>query len=472
MVRTRSHEKQNNRPGWRHSMLAAFLSVFLVCALPVPAHANVVTSISDVAALVAHWASDHASYLIKAAKWLYSKTETAIQIAVPIVTKYLTSALEIGTSQAEADSEERVKLMQAAGKTASESLTPTQSRICSLTHAAQEAAVANEITNQATDKLAQISAGRGAGINVDTSSPAYAAAEVNELCKLGFIDTSVTGRYGALPSNMGCTDIVLNPPAPNTASPANARFIDADVKLSSLIGKLQYPIPVKNHVTVNPRTGRVSFVGVTMTETAPGLGSEMDYAAAYKFCEHLQPELASPTHNEGTPGPGDIASMDSYAKGSALRSAASEECFRALAYRTSCRAAAATSLEAVVGGQTASCHEAQTQLCARLTDTHQNGGLELTMQGDDPLYAAALTACKDNGEGISQAMYEAILARQCHDRNYVLRVLPAIVTTGEELEHIRAFECPAQEAAHKDKMNDEKMRLLVSIKNLLIMRTE
>ena len=446
------------RKSLRHSLLTVVLSGFLVLSLPVPARADIVTSLADVAGLVANWASDHASMLLDIAQSVWAETATAIEMAVPIMTKAVNSNIETSLNQGEADGELRAKQTAAAGDESGDSLVPTETRLCSLTHAAQEASVARAISKQQVGKLASMSAGRGVGPVADTSSPAYTASEVNDLCKLGFLDTSANGRYGLLPKNMGCT----------TLTGADTRYVDADMRLSSVIGKLQYPLPNMTNVTIK-KDGHVSFIGVNTAETAAGLGSEMDYAAAYKFCEHLQPELPTPTHSSTKPTTNDIASMSQFSKASSLRTSAAEECFRSLAYRTSCPAGSATSLQATTGVG-ASCHEAQVQLCARLTSSHKQGGLELTMTGDNPVFAAALANCAS--EGISPAMYDAITANRCHDRNYSLRVLPVIMGDGPALERARAFECPEYESDYRSKMNDEKMRLLVAIKNLLVMRAQ
>ncbi len=448
----------------RRSLAVIFVSVFLVVASPPPAQAlpcydDFWTAFIcfDIGKLLA-WVGQAAVWLAEkaaaAAAYLEQHLESEMKVVMPIVSQQLEAHLKAASEQAVVDAKRRAAEKESSGDAAAESLYPPLGQACSLTRAGQEAASAEAITNQTTADLAAISASRGAGVNADANSPAYIAVGVNERCKLGFIDTSPTGPYGNLPTTMGCTNLTL-------LNPAYARFIDADTRLSSVIGRLQYPLPAASRVNANTPDGHMSFMSgstpVTPTETAPGLGSEMDYAAAYKFCENLQPTIPTPTHSDGTPNTKDVASIIADRKASALRTAAAEECFRALAYRTSCPQGSESSMASSDGS--ASCHKAQQKLCARLTDTHANGGLELAMEGGNPLFSAALTACKDNEEGISQAMYDAIMAHRCDDRNFAYNVLPNIMGSPTAAEHARAFECQEMKDKYAKNMELEKRRM-------------
>ena len=444
--------------------LAVVVLLVPLAGAPNVARAQDITDFLSMAVHALRWVAEAALYAAKAEAWISEKFGGYVQAAMPEALASLHANIKSGLVQGKIDAKTNAVKAKAAGDAGADSLVSIETRVCAVTHADQEASVAAAVTDQAVTGLSGISAGRGGGTNADTNSPAYTAVEVNDLCKLGFLDATGTGRYGELPKNMKCTDLT-------TVDPSYVRYIDADMRLSSVIGKLQYPLPNINHVNVNTPDGHMNFVSatgtaVTATETAPGLGSELDFAAAYKFCEHLQPTMATPTHNSGTPTPNDVASIRQDRNDVALRTAASEECVRALAYRTSCPASSTTSLQSTGG---ANCHEAQVQLCARLTSSHKQGGLELSMKGDDPLFSAALTNCAT--EGMSQAMYDAIMAHRCHDRNYAFKVLPTIVGTGAALERAISFDCPKLEAAYDKNMEDERDRFNLFIHNLILLRS-
>ena len=459
----------------RRFVVIAVISVFLSTAVPAPARANCyddfwesfffcfdLGKLASWIAQAAIWLADEAS---AAAMYLEKQLEAQMKVVTPIVSQTLESNIKVSGKQGVLDAKRRALEADESGNAAADSLYPTEGQACVLTHAGQEAAVAASVTDQAVTDLSDISAGRGSGPNADTSSPAYVATEVNDRCKLGFIDTNVNGTYGVLPSNLGCTDLTA-------LDPSYARYIDADTRMSSVIEPLQYPLPNIAHVNANTPDGHLSFVGpggvtVTPTETAPGLGSELDYAAAYKYCENLQPVLPSPTKNSGTPTTADVLSIREDRKAVSLRTAAAEECFRALAYRTSCPAGAKTSLQDG-SGSGANCHDAQVQLCARLTAKHTDGGMELKMEGSDPVYAAALKNC--DTDGLSRAMYDAIMAHRCDDNNYAFKVLPTIMGKAANIERIRATDCPAMAADYDKLMELEKKRLNKSVGILMQLR--
>ena len=439
----------------RQALAVVFLLGFLVVAMPVPARAqdSVFNPLEWVTNLVS-WYEEYSHIVTEMMDYAAKVVGTAVRDAMPVVTEALKSNMEVASSQGEADGERRAVDKKLTGDAKADTLLPTQTQACQITHAAQDAAVAASITAQAVSKLSDISSGRGTGTKADNNSPGVVNAEMNDRCKLGLLDTSGNGVFGQLPVTMGCT------------TPTDPRYIDADTRLSSVIGALQYPIPIPTHVNANTPDGHLSFVGsagaASSTEVAAGLGSELDYAAAYKYCEHLQPKLPTPTHNAGAPTTGDVASVRSDRNEVALRTAAAEECFHALAYRTSCPTAAAGSLKSSSGS--GDCHEAQVQVCAWLKSTHAQGGLELTMQGSNPVYVAALANCST--EGISQAMYDAIMAHRCEDRNYALKVLPTIAGGGAALEKARAFDCPALVNEYEAKMDREQQRLSGAVQNL------
>ena len=458
MNQTRKHKNISSHSTPLCAVRRGLVVVLLVTALcsgaPAPARANIMWDIPTLAATVYSWAVKLAQMAKEEAQLILDNTAYAIQAAVPVALASLDSQVNTTLSQSGADNGGRTTEAEAAGDSAEEVLYSTEAQTCALTHAAEEATVAKTVTDQAANKLTSISAARGAGTKGDVNSPGYIAAEVNDLCRIGFLDPNVNGRYGKLPLKMGCTVL----------TGSNIKYIDADMRVSSVLGKLQYPLPPAGHVNANTPDGRVVFAGVSTVEASAGLGSEADYAAAYKFCENLQQDTPSPAHNAGKPTANDIASMSAYANASSLKTAAAQECFRALSYRTSCPSNSVSSLQS--GG--ANCHQAQVQLCARLTSTHAQGGLELTMKGDNPIFAAALANCAT--EGISQAMYDAIMANRCHDRNYAFKVLPLIMGTGPELEHARIFDCPALEAAYEFKMGTEREKFLTAIESLVLMR--
>jgi hypothetical protein len=353
-----------------------------------------------------------------------------------------------------------------------------QSNVCPITEGLQEAGEAQKATDGLVEALERYGSGVGAGPSADASSPASAALEVNDLCKLGFLDMSGSGRYGQLPITMKCADLVggANLTGGQTSDASFIRFIDADTKLGSVIDKLQYPLPAPNHWR-QTKDGHVSFIGkdgvsvALPKETYPGVGSELDFAAAWKFCEHLQPATPTPTHSTSAKATiADIGSIKSDRMSISLKTSAASECYRSLAYRTSCPAASAGNMTNLATGAThtnqGGCVQAQAQVCSRLSAPRDQGGLGLSFINDDPGYANIIKHC--DTEGISKAMYDAIMAKKCHDNDYIQKVLPSI-TGGDAaaVEDVVNYACPAAEHAFEVRLIKERERLTKGIRSLL-----
>ena len=91
------------------------------------------------------------------------------------------------------------------------------------------------------------------------------------------------------------------------------------------------------------------------------------------------------------------------------------------------------------------------------------------MHGDDPQYEAVLAHC--DTEGISEAMYDAIMAHRCHDTAYVRDLAGSFGGDTAKSEHAVLFECPAQEADYNKYMDAENKRLQKSIRMLMEMNS-
>ena len=442
-------------------MLVALVAGILMCATPVPAQANVVSAVQDLLKAALSWAKEAAQYVLKAEKWYEDNVQSALDRAIPVALAQIDTQIKSFHAQSEIQADRNTQLSRGLGGVVRPAITPPETKKCAVTAGNREAGAAAALANGAVGLMAAASMQSGAGTKADANSPAHVAAEVNDLCKLGFLDISGNGRYGKLPANMGCTD-------PATVDP---KFIDADMKLSSVIGKLQYPLPVAAHVKPTA-DGHISFIGATKDDPY-GLGSEMDFVAAWKFCEHLLPALPTPTHNSGTPGIADVLSVKGDRDEMSLRTAAASECFRAMAYRISCPLVSKGSLKDV-NGVLGDCYDAQQAVCKRLKTAHDKGGQGLTMKGDDPQYELALTYCDSpadpaKAQGISQAMYDAIMAHRCHDTHYV-GTLSTVLGSAAAAEHAVLFDCPDQEMEFTTKLNDEAQRLSSSIQNLILLR--
>ena len=437
--------------GISRALAVVCLVLSLTCAEVSPARANIILfDPAGIPAMIVAWAKKALMWAQDIAQWYGENVGSALTSIEPALTKQISAQVKAMHGQAQTAGDRNKSLAEGFHEAVTPTLVPERTLTCSTTVGAREASAAGTVTKNTVSMLEQLSGQVGAGTNADTTSPAYMAVEVNDFCKLGFLDASGGGRYGALPYRMGCIQ--------------DDNYTDADIQLSSLIDKLQYPLPVTAHATGTP-DGHISFVGASAVNPT-GVGTEMDFVAAYKFCEHLRPAAATPTHNSGKPGIADVLSVKEDRSETAMRTAAASECFRALSYRMSCPL---SSKDALKDSSGASCYDAQQALCKRLTATHEEGGQNLSMVGDDRQYELALTHC--DTEGISQAMYDAIMARRCHDAGYVKDLENVLGGNAAEVEYAISFECPAQELAYKKKMDDERMRLELAIQNLLKLRT-
>ena len=443
--------------------MVVVLGVPLIMAVPAPAQAQTISNVLSMVVAAVRWAAEAAQYALQAEEWLNSHIMPAVRSASQIAVKRLTAEIESNLAQGKVAGKTQAGMAVGAGEAIRPQITPSETKKCAVTAGNREAGAAAALANGAVGLMAAASMQSGAGTKADANSPAHVAAEVNDLCKLGFLDISGNGRYGKLPANMGCTD-------PATVDP---KFIDADMKLSSVIGKLQYPLPVAAHVKPTA-DGHISFIGATKDDPY-GLGSEMDFVAAWKFCEHLLPALPTPTHNSGTPGIADVLSVKGDRDEMSLRTAAASECFRAMAYRISCPLVSKGSLKDV-NGVLGDCYDAQQAVCKRLKTAHDKGGQGLTMKGDDPQYELALTYCDSpadpaKAQGISQAMYDAIMAHRCHDTNHVRDLANVHGGNAAAAEHAVLFDCPKQEMTYKYMMVSERERLETAMENLLLLRS-
>ncbi|MDX2027625.1 MAG: hypothetical protein SFW62_03200 [Alphaproteobacteria bacterium] len=238
-------------------------------------------------------------------------------------------------------------------------------------------------------------------------------------------------------------------------------YTDADILLSSVLGKLQYPIPRNATPTAD---NRLSFANATAgTSTAPG---EVDFVAAHRFCEHLAPVFPTPPHGTNRKITlDDVLSISIERNNAAFVSAAVDECFAALTYRTSCP----TSSTAALRNSSGNCHDDQVTACNRLKNSPAGNpkGMGISSIGD-PEADHALANCTENG--LSPAMYDKILAYRCDSDGYVTGALSNIQSDAIQWERTLQFDCPALKQAFDEKLYLEKQRLLTAIQNLVLIR--
>lgn len=244
-------------------------------------------------------------------------------------------------------------------------------------------------------------------------------------------------------------------------------YADADIQIARLLKPLQYPMPITDHVHYNPDDGHFSFPNAT--------GKEIDFAAAYKFCDHLAPVLPTPTHGGSRKITiDDIQSMNADRAAAAMKSAAVSECFDALAYRTACPQRASSALKI---GTTATCYGDQVAVCQRLKGPADRDvaskasprvltGMNIDGIGD-PEADAALANCET--DGLSQAMQEKIMAYRCDSQGYLTGPLANIMADTLLFDQKIQFECPALKAEFDRKLDAQKQRLLTAIQNSILM---
>ena len=349
--------------------------------------------------------------------------------------------------------------------------TPPRTAVAAITaRLGGEVAQAGTAAQVVTDALVYMGTIAGAGASADTSSPAYIAYEINDLCQLGFLGNF---RYGALVSKMGCV--------------TNDHYLDADMKLSSLLDHLQFPLPNQDNIHIakdghlvfstlssvnsSPLSPNSGSGTVSATETPPGsgLGSEMDFVAAYKFCEHLRTPLPTPSHNSGTVTVSDLVSIKNDRDRSAIRAAPETECMRALAYRTACPNITAGQLTGTAGASTLTCHDLQYAVCQRLTASFADGGLNLSMLSSNPLYSQALAHCDQLG--LSQAMAEAIIAHKCQDDSFMINLPVILGGKAADVEQVISFECPKLESDYEKKMSTERKLMQKALNSMMRARS-
>ena len=456
--------------------LTIALVAFLASAAPIPAHANIIASEPTADALlitmnasldlINGWLYSIWYLLYNGLDGISSTTSKATALTGAAQTQTLTTAIQGLNANATQN------VVATAMTTITADGSPARTAVgCATEKMGGEVAQAATAAQAVTDNMVYMASTAGAGANADTSSPAYIQSEITDLCQLGFLGTF---RYGALIAKLGC--------------PTNDKYLDADIKLSSLLDHLQYPLPSKdgvhvtqdghlvfsdinsanNNGTLSPNSGS-GAVSSTETPSGSGLGSELDFVAAYKFCEHLKSPLSTPSHNSGTISVADMVSIKADRDSLAMRTAPDTECMHALAYRTACPSGTSGGISGTAGGSALTCHDLQYAVCQRLTASFADGGLNLSMLSSNPLYSQALANCQ--ALGLSQAMADAIVAHKCQDDNFIANLPVVLGGKSADVEKVISFECPKLEAAYDEKMLNERILFETALQNMMIGRS-
>ena len=336
--------------------------------------------------------------------------------------------------------------------------------VCSTTMAAQMREASGAAAAALQDSLESYEASKDTGAHADSFGPGAAAEDLKDLCDLGFLGNSPDkGRYGNLTATLKCKP------------PKTDQYLNADLKLSSVLDKHQYLLPAQQPTPT--KDGHLLFANtVDSTEKPPGIGTELDWVAAYKYCEHLTTLLPTPTHPTGAATTLDITDAKADRDDFAIRSAASQACLKALTYRTAVSITAANQLGASVGIPGGDPHAIQAAACDFLTTPPSKGmGLSFaapdqsggTVHGGEPELANALADCHQYG--LSPMMYDLMVAKKCHDMDYVVAMNTRLADPAA-VERARAFECPRAEANLEAHLSMEREELEGAIKTLLDLR--
>lgn len=444
---------------------AAVFSLVLILqfSAPIPGHANIVSdplAEASAASTAASLLAQLANFILEQAQWLQQNYADAVHTATNTISQLLNTKAHMVTAQGIVDGQTQAQLAKGAGDLAAKAMLAETSEACALMRERQASTAAENAAQAATENLAKYASMAGVGVGGDAGSPSFDMVEVYDLCRLGFIDNdSRTGRYADLGTNMSC----------NFVAP---RFINADMSVSSVLDRLQFPLPKKEHVFKtsdghfvfsNPANPNDTTNIASATETAPGLGSEMDYVAAYKFCEHLRTPSSAP-NGSGTVTARAIQGVAADRRVTAQQLAAADQCMRSLSRRMACPAGSSSALQDTGGS---SCHDAQVKVCKRLKGTRAYGGLNMTGSAN-PLYAAALANCET--EGLSQAMAAAIKAHKCEEENYVLNIPVKNGGNADAMEQSADYECSRMVADYDRDQQTERLLFEISMQNLAASR--
>jgi hypothetical protein len=242
-------------------------------------------------------------------------------------------------------------------------------------------------------------------------------------------------------------------------TPSNP-YADADVLLSSVLDHMQYPLPQN----VATSAGNHLVFTSPKIDTAHPTSDQVRYIAAYRYCEHLIPVFPSPTFNTKNPTLADMQSFYSDRNESALKSAAMEECFKAMSERTSCPSASASSF--TLAGQSQNCFTMQKTMCHFLKDKPP-AGLGIDGIGDQEA-DWALQNC--DTDGLSPFMYDKISAHRCDNAAY-MQNLATVLDSAAEVEKASQFECNALRDAFDAKLDRERERMLIATQTVVQLRS-
>jgi hypothetical protein len=329
-------------------------------------------------------------------------------------------------------------------------------------------------------------AGANKGVGAGNSS-VLAAEEVQDLCKLGFINPN---DYGTLATQLGCS----------TSQP---QYYNTDESLSSLLGQLQYPVPSGAYqaadgtlffaITPSGSGGKSLGTGPSSSPqpaAANGAAGAMDFIAAWKFCHHLPKRWPTPAFGSGsrTPSPSDLQSIFEDRNVTAEMNGPQGECLHSLLYRTACSSTSQAVFQAV-SGSTQNCNQMQYNLCVALSNDPIAG---ITMQPPPGVNAppaatianstvgtgggvvsgygiqdnAYIQNCLNNGAGLSFAMADYILANRCASATYMRKVLPAVINNTEELEKFVQYNCQMLHDNFQAQLDLERQQVLGALEAL------
>jgi len=377
-----------------------FFAAFLAFTQPRPAHAqlgscppggcsSLLEQLGIDSATIAHFGAELTHWAAEALQWIannlilssgFTGVTNAIETAFHGTEKLTQATVDAGKLTAETAI---VAARQA------DAVLPKNTEACA-TMALHE--VSTRTAGAATafgGSMARQDLARDTGPNANGQAPAAASEMLKDLCTLGFLSTNANDPLGKMAQGMGCT--------------SNPNYVNAFQDPSRLIDKLQYPVPANGHVKVSP-SNHVLFAGST--------GTELDFVAAYKFCEYIVP--GAPNYHNTLVTLAGITAANDNNRYNIMRSLVVKTCRKAIANRTACPQNSADSIKDVGGSET--CFDLQKQRCDYLTKPLPEG-LGLTMS-HDPEMGAALANCQS--QGISDFMSDKIYAHRCDDQNYLL----------------------------------------------------
>lgn len=434
--------------------LAALLLVLGLQFYTAPAHAQL--AVVD-PANIAQTTIAAANAVITNVNLVLQQIQNALKSIIEAAMKRLQMEQSKRLAQAHLDqsviNERNSKLAEEQNKSA----IPPSSQACGIARSggAKDALAAAE--GSAGGVHQRLAGERGIGGGADAEGSSASARMVHILNRAGLLGD--TGRYGT-PGSSAISQMQDH----RTLSGDDAVYVDGDMRISSVLNPIHTPaakVDAGAFEYTLPKTAGVSKEGyVTFSDSATGpinaTGDELAYITAFAFCDHLVPDLPTPTHGNHLTVD-DIVNIHEDRVNTATRGAAADRCFAALRYRTACPSSSDDSFKSADG---TSCHKVQVAMCNFMKKPAKDGGLGLSST------RPSLANCDTNG--LSEAEYDRLLATRCHDESYVQSIYAAL--EAQSAEHFMLYECPMLEMTYEMKMDHERTALEQAINGLISMR--